>query len=128
MIRFLMANPRFALTSSPRRTWAVIRAMREFKKEHRGRCFVTDLPGAQVAHWISVKSRPDLASDKANMVMLIRPIHRALSHPGGWGMSLDEDARDLVIALRVAYDNWRKEKYGLDPETTHGVPIPVPQP
>lgn len=96
MIQFLMRNP--TMLATPRRAASALRAMREFAKEHDGKCRVTGLPG-ECCHIESVKDRPDLADQKTNMIMLTRAIHRACFHPYGWNKSLGKRGLSVVIKL-----------------------------
>lgn len=113
-VRFTLRNPAFVL-GAPRRAAATLGAMRRFAREHGGKCRVTGMPHAEVCHIESVAERPDLAADPKNMVMLIRPIHRALFHPMGWRMSIGRGALPALVHLCNEVDAWKADTQKEEP-------------
>jgi len=96
-IHFAANHPSMVILH-PRRSWAYVKAMREFIKENPV-CNFSGKPAKIVHHVQPVHVRPDLAADKRNMVGFATPkIHLIAGHGGNfkkWVVNVRELKADI---------------------------------
>ncbi len=84
----------------PRRAWATVKAMRQYRFEHP-LCEFTNRPGVHVHHIEPIQYAPERAADPTNFISLAgKRVHLTIGHGGNF-KDYVENVREICDMVRI---------------------------